>query len=88
MGKLLLPFPSIPREHPFRHHLETLFKMISATSRDPTADAAESTSARLVIGVTESERAAIQVLAVARGWTSTYAIRRGIQLVIDEALDS
>ena len=45
-----------------------------------------SNTARFVVSVTPTERQAIEVLAAARGWTPSYAVRRGILLVIEEAI--
>lgn len=88
MGKLILPFPPMPQDHPHREHLEARLNAICMATRNPTAGAdTESASARLVLSVTESERVALQILALARGWTFTYAVRRGIQLAIAEALE-
>ena len=72
--------PPLPDSHPAKHHLQEVQDRIM----DPTAS--EPGAVRMVINITDAERQALALLIAARGWTNTYAVRRGIHLVIEEAL--
>lgn len=73
------PFAPLAKDDPDRAHLKDA--LVNIVLAEPAE-----INKRVAFNMTPAERHALGVLAAARGWTVSHTLRRGLRMVIDEAL--
>ncbi len=81
--KRILAFPPLLSGHPDRRLIADLLFEIADRATKGTSDMG---AVRLSVNISSIESRALERLATARGWTKSYAVRRALVMLFEEAV--